>query len=206
MDRNLGAVSAKPGDVGSLGLMYQWGRKDPFMGAASISEKVQAVSTGNWSVDSESVPQEELHQYLTENPTAFFTGEYHLPEDSWGAAKTMNDPCPAGWKIPVGKEEGVWAKASGSKDRWFDMTYDKTNEGINFSGKFGNDSMIWYPASGSLSSSTGILCDVGINGLYWSASADSYNAYEFQFSTTGYVGLDRYCRYHHGGAVRCIKE
>ena len=32
MDRNLGATSATPGDVGALGLMYQWGRKDPFPG------------------------------------------------------------------------------------------------------------------------------------------------------------------------------
>ena len=27
MDRNLGAISATPGDVGALGLLYQWGRK-----------------------------------------------------------------------------------------------------------------------------------------------------------------------------------
>lgn len=33
-DRNLGAVSATPGDDRSLGLYYQWGRKDPFAAAA----------------------------------------------------------------------------------------------------------------------------------------------------------------------------
>ena len=36
MDRNLGATSATPGDVGALGLLYQWGRKDPFLGASEI--------------------------------------------------------------------------------------------------------------------------------------------------------------------------
>ena len=36
MDRNLGATSATPGDVGALGLLYQWGRKDPFLGSSSI--------------------------------------------------------------------------------------------------------------------------------------------------------------------------
>ncbi|MDR2891175.1 MAG: fibronectin type III domain-containing protein [Alistipes sp.] len=30
MDRNLGAVSTTPGDINSLGLTYQFGRKDPF--------------------------------------------------------------------------------------------------------------------------------------------------------------------------------
>ena len=46
MDRNLGATSATPGDVGALGLLYQWGRKDPFLHSSSISSYVQALSTG----------------------------------------------------------------------------------------------------------------------------------------------------------------
>lgn len=36
MDRYLGAYSNEPGDR-SLGLLYQWGRKDPFIGAANVS-------------------------------------------------------------------------------------------------------------------------------------------------------------------------
>ena len=35
MDRNLGAVSAVSGDVGAIGLLYQWGRKDPFLNAVA---------------------------------------------------------------------------------------------------------------------------------------------------------------------------
>ena len=45
MDRNLGATSATPGDVGALGLLYQWGRKDPFLGSSLISSSTQAKST-----------------------------------------------------------------------------------------------------------------------------------------------------------------
>lgn len=36
MDRNLGAINTTPGDVGSCGLVYQWGRKDPFTGSANM--------------------------------------------------------------------------------------------------------------------------------------------------------------------------
>ena len=46
MDRNLGATSAALGDVGALGLLYQWGRKDPFLGSLSITESEVAASTG----------------------------------------------------------------------------------------------------------------------------------------------------------------
>ncbi len=38
MDRDLGAVSAVPADYGAVGLMYEWGRKDPFpAGCALVS-------------------------------------------------------------------------------------------------------------------------------------------------------------------------
>ena len=48
MDRNLGATSATPGDAGALGLLYQWGRKDPFLGSSSISSSTLAKSTITW--------------------------------------------------------------------------------------------------------------------------------------------------------------
>lgn len=43
MDRNLGAVNKTIGDAGSLGLLYQWGRKDPFLNSASATEVVQPI-------------------------------------------------------------------------------------------------------------------------------------------------------------------
>ena len=48
MDRNLGATSATKGDVGALGLLYQWGRKDPFLSSSSISDAIEAKSTITW--------------------------------------------------------------------------------------------------------------------------------------------------------------
>ena len=37
MDRNLGALDNTPGDILSMGLLYQWGRKDPFVGASNTT-------------------------------------------------------------------------------------------------------------------------------------------------------------------------
>ena len=36
MDRNIGALSATLGDPLSMGLLYQWGRKDPFLTACEF--------------------------------------------------------------------------------------------------------------------------------------------------------------------------
>ena len=41
MDRNLGALSSTPGDERTIGLVYQWGRKDPYPGPAYF-KKVNA--------------------------------------------------------------------------------------------------------------------------------------------------------------------
>lgn len=46
LDRNLGALSNKPG-LTSLGLLYQWGRKDPFIGAGEITENAKRMYTWN---------------------------------------------------------------------------------------------------------------------------------------------------------------
>lgn len=83
------------GDVGSLGLFYQWGRKDPFLGAASVSDDVRAVSTGTWEVSNSSISPAVAEQ----NPMIFYTESY-MPNGSWESKKTVYDPCPVGWRVP----------------------------------------------------------------------------------------------------------
>ena len=52
IDRNLGATSNQPG-IESLGLLYQWGRKDPFIGAGSIQNATKADVVWYTSVGTE---------------------------------------------------------------------------------------------------------------------------------------------------------
>ena len=134
MDRNLGATSATPGDVGALGLLYQWGRKDPFLGSSSTSSSTVALSTITWPspVQVSTLPVDAT--YHIANPTTFITSnnsrqnydwfftsssEYH--NDRWpdsGSPKSIYDPCPAGWRVPDGGENGIWAKAHGSSTNY----------------------------------------------------------------------------------------
>ena len=198
MDRNLGATSATPGEVGALGLMYQWGRKDPFLGSSSISSDVLAVSTGTWNITSGgSIANAEA------NPMTFYT-DMKLPNGSWESTKTVYDPCPAGWRVPEGGGDGVWAKAFGSSNS-VSMSYDSKNRGINFTGAYGEAETIWYPASGFRSGHSGSLSTVA-NGYYWSASpSDSYGrAYYLHISNTGNVYPSNY-EHAYGMFVRCLQ-
>ena len=219
MDRNLGATSATPGGVRALGLLYQWGRKDPFLGPSSISSNAKAKSTITWPPSVSSNSSAGTIEYATANPTTFitynddncdwyYTGSLSTDNTRWTTSETSKsiyDPCPAGWRVPDGGDNGVWSKALGSSS-YFDYTYNSTNEGMNFSGKFGSAATIWYPASGYRSEGDGSLRGVGDFGIYWSASPDYIFAHSLYFSNDGRVyPLSYDCRAY-GLSVRCLQE
>ncbi len=109
MDRNLGALVAATTTsvpVESFGLHYEWGRKDPFVGARSITDNSFAkVSGASISIGYEMTLAETIA-----NPTQYAV---YTSTDSWGNwltpydatlwqddTKTMYDPCPVGYKVP----------------------------------------------------------------------------------------------------------
>lgn len=202
MDRNLGATSAMPGDVGALGLLYQWGRKDPFLGFSSVSSSVLAVSTGTWTTSYEYSTSMSV-SLCESNPMTFYAN-YKFPINSWDLRKTCYDPCPAGWRVPEGGSEGVWAKAMGKQDPFTDQSL-VTEFGLYLSGLVGDDD-IYYPCSGFID---GSKQGVGV-GYYWSCSCSPEHKnlayYLFLNDTNGYINPisdnDISARF----AVRCLKE
>ena len=221
MDRNLGATSATPGDIGALGLLYQWGRKDPFLGSSSISSNIEAKSTGTWPSAVSSNSTKGTIEYATAYPTTsikynssnydwYYTGSYATDNTRWTTStttKSIYDPCPSGWRVPDGGDNGIWSKALGSSSYFTQSSlYDSTNEGMNFSGKFGSDQTIWYPASGYRYGSDGGLYGVGYYGYYLSASPSSVSAYSLYFSYDGYVYSSSSNYRATGLSVRCLQE
>ena len=220
MDRNLGATSAAKGDVGALGLLYQWGRKDPFLGSSSISDVTEAASTVTWPASVESISETGTIEYAVSHPTTFITrntvnNDWYYPssEDTddtrWTTSeseKSIYDPCPAGWRVPDGGAEGVWVKALGSSESQY-RTYDTTSKGMNFSGDFGTDLSIWYPAAGSRNGSDGSLYSVGsYSGRYWSATPNGINSYLLYFNSYGSVLPSSSDFRALGYLVRCIQS
>ena len=211
MDRNLGETSATPGYLGTHGLMYQWGRKDPFLGSSSFINNVVALSTSvNWSSVSDENNICSL-AYSIANPMTF------IGRVSWGLdpsvacwntsvnPKSMYDPCPAGWRVPDGYSPplyGVWNQAAGNIDKGIQGIEDDTKPGVNFGGILGSSTVIWYPFCGILGYGSGQMIYVSEYGDLWATRQG------------GHVSMEVGTWYLHpfqgtpanGKSVRCVKE
>lgn len=232
MDRNLGATSATKGDVHSLGLLYQWGRKDPFLGPQGITshDETPAVSTGSFSVTSTAGADRET--FSIQNPTVFIEGVESLNYDwcntrndnLWdnNGKKTIYDPCPAGWKVPVGGESGMFARAFAPKKgeeankqgvfvsnhRW-----DFTNRCVDLSGEFG-DGDIWYPYAAYLTQTGGHIGGAGQYARIWTSTPASdarasyvvFMDYGSGDGTGSSLLLNAAWHRSFAASVRCVKE
>lgn len=202
MDRNLGATSATPGDVGAFGLLYQWGRKDPFMGSCANSGTTFAASTGTWNT----VSSPSSMDYAEENPMTFIKSNWFggsVPGNAWHTSestKGLYDPCPVGYRVPDGGENGFWATA-------YIKTLGAAQNGMYWLLADG-EMKAWYPAAGY--QVDGSLTNVGGTGYYWSASPykeTSTNSHILMFYNSGTTvyptyGIHRYI----GNSIRCVKE
>ena len=202
MDRNLGATSATPGDVGALGLFYQWGRKDPFLGSSSIIQSTIAKSTIVWPSSVSVSPSVGTIEYTTSHPTTYISGGqllYEQPEEFlWSPDKTIYDPCPYGWRVPDGGDDGVWVRAD------IQNNYSANKEGLSFITS--TPSTTWYPACGYMDSRVGELMWTGTFSYYWSSASDGKNAYSLHLaSSDGANPLYSVC-HGSGFSVRCFKE
>lgn len=213
MDRNLGATSATPGDVGALGLLYQWGRKDPFIGSSSISDAVEAKSTFGWESPVRSESSTGTIDYAVAHPTTFITSNhknndwYYTGADStdntrWTTSETSKsiyDPCPDGWRVPDGGTGGVWNKGG-----FEDTEYDEVNEGFSFSIR--SPSTTWYPSSGDRDGKDGHLGGIRTFCLCWAAPSNGYKAEGLSCMSSGYVNPLGGGYRANGYSVRCLKE
>ena len=210
MDRNLGAISATPGDVGALGLLYQWGRKDPFLGSSSVFYAAQPPSTIDWPAAVGADYETGTIDYSVQHPTTFisqgqynndwlYTGSSNVDYSRWQSQKTIYDPCPAGWRVPDGGPDGVWAKAG----IVFDGSYDSSYCGITFEN---NGLSLWYPSAGDRAFSSGALQSQNSYGNYWSVTPEGSGVYRFSFNSSGMqnTNSDNYPAW--GFSVRCFKE
>lgn len=226
MDRNLGALSAAPGDWSACGLLYQWGRKDPFLGGCETIEydseerQTTAASSTRWPEPVVSDATNGTIEYAVAHPMTFIlenefnrdwfhTGDRTVDQTRWQAGKTIHDPCPAGWRIPQTGADGIWAKALGANDDWqLESDWDTDNHGVDFSRTsrtLGTNGPIWYPASGLIYGDQDRLGGVGDCGGFWSVSNDGIYGLVFAAMSGGYINPTLDALRSYGCSVRCQK-
>ena len=200
MSLNLGALNNTPGTSESLGLMYQWGRKDPFLCARVSGSSSQAEYVGDHSNVDASAENSTL-AYAISHPTIFIGGSSNWLLEPinglWGPTKTIYDPCPPGWKVP---SRPVWSTAHSVT-----AEFDTENKGLTMDGH-------WYPAVGYRHATSFNLHNVGLEGHYWYATSyDDGTANAFYFGHEGssptIVELNTHAdNKAQANSVRCVRE
>ena len=225
MDRNLGATYTKyneEGGIKSKGFLYQWGRKDlfpPTKGWEKTESDEDLYNLAGEIITFSKVPVEVFNNIpnSVHNSMSFYTSEESWYTNAKGTyrrndlslwnskvgKKTIFDPCPDGWRVPVGKDgeyESPWEQAKKN------VTPLVRYKGFSLKG-------IYYPAAGYRELLTGNMPNNSFldNALYWAGNIPSlYRQPSIMrytlIDSTGYsfsisVAWDAY-----GGSVRCVKE
>jgi uncharacterized protein (TIGR02145 family) len=214
MDRNLGALVVATADdattVESFGMTYQWGRKDPFVGAGVIGSDSNAtvagvelsVSEGDGVADESKISLEQSIQ----NPTLLG----HTQNKGWldvvdntlwqNDVKTIYDPCPPGYRVPARDKETLfhsgdltaapnWAEGN----NWFSL----------------GDPVAVFPFAGYRDDySVKKVCHTYDRAVYWTAYASAEDG-----GTAYYVNVRKgsahkltECGKSRAGSVRCVVE
>lgn len=216
MSRNLGALVDTPATldpvatVESFGLLYEWGRKDPFPGLGVVSG-TGAITVAGTEMTSQVAPM--TVEEAIKNPTVYVikneTSKDWLPEITdevgklWGETeKSVYDPCPVGYMLPQRNTScGFWDSGTNLNDReYFALDADNCCYTVG--------SMI-FPLAGYIAEDGEGQKKAGARTIVWSARWDSgtengYGMYGYiddgiKFKRAGQVRT-------RGGSVRCVAE
>lgn len=213
MDRNLGALriaTAGEKDIQAVGMLYQWGRKDPFP-----NKKVYSSSSNDYtshatlsSISTDFTVEKNLitFSYSVQHPTVFAaidSGNTDWTSDEndkyWDATKTMYDPCPPGYRVPAVSETSLLTEGITSCTGW---AYNTGN--CSFSAGL-SDNFTVFP--------TGMLYQNGrfdepLNkALIWSSVYESSHRAVGLYVKVEGAEVSTYKRSRaNGGSVRCVAE
>lgn len=227
MDRNLGANSNIKGDPSSMGLLYQWGRKDPFIGGTyrywlREGKNLYRTTTllGTWKSKIVTYKEGGTLAFATNNPTSFITSQVEKGVDNFSATewqqepyggrmstlwqnskKTIFDPCPKGYKVA-----SRYAFSGLNQDNFLPYPNVEDSKGR----VYGDD--VWFPNNGFKRSTDALINGVQTYSYVWTAQP-SYtvkNNVTNMFARTLYfqkdkLGTDYRVRRATAAAVRCMR-
>lgn len=189
MNRNLGAFDTSDASaeeaLASYGLLYQWGRKDPFVSGKEWDSTTQYPMYDakdkyvEFSAEETSATIGKI-EYATANPTVFIKGTKDSDFDwlfaarnntLWGNAytgtsgvtaekgtKSIYDPCPAGWMVAPPK---TWASFTEDGETASDPDKFNVEKGYEYGWTFtAGEGGIYFPAAGRRGFTSGNISNV----------------------------------------------
>lgn len=207
---SLGYIPWEANDAYSFGLLYQWGRKDPFpVNFATVNQSYPGYEYSSVK-NTDVLENDNTMAYSIAHPTAFIKADDNSCDwyacvletqnnELWGEEKTINDPCPVGYRV-AGSD---FYKAFDASKFVFEITPDATpahrrivyDNGVTefyYSGNydFDKDYGLWQYSG----------------GWYWSHNIPDGSP--FASSAWFLGGYEPEKAYYRGNAmaVRCVKK
>ncbi|SMO72557.1 major paralogous domain-containing protein [Chryseobacterium rhizoplanae] len=185
MSRNLGANPTQDPDVPSQAIMgdyFQWGKRN-----AVATPYTPDVAIAGWST--EGAADKAWNSGTETNPL-----------------KTVNDPCPSGFRLPT-RNEWVQFNSASTSSTIGTWATTPTNGPTNFTAAIvfnNNGNTLTLPVSGYRNEASGSLQNRARFGYYWSSTESSTSAYALNFGISA-VNATAYTR-GDGFSIRCISE
>ena len=225
------AYYSKPTD--EYGDLYQWGRvADGHQLRTSESYPTNNTTTfengavsgsdldGNGQVASTSAAYRKFIK--TNDATTFYDWRIPQVDTLWynNGKKTVNDPCPTGWRIPTEAEFqsifdgsanqvsffGSYNSVSGNRWQWVSTRGGSSGYLVTPSGSSSPTFFLTAIIGGGYRSyDNGSIPSISLQAWYWSSSSTGMYAYDFSFnSSTVAPSTNHYHAY--GFSARCVSE
>ena len=217
MDRNVGAVIADASDFSnsSIGMHYQWGRKDPFPPAKAMAASGNGMRSKVYPDNIVFVTaQDGVKQEIADaTPNTYYWGSGASgkqdwrdvqDDDLWASATSNANPCPYGWMVPSNDALGV------IPERLKAAEY-VSKVGITIQDDNGKDML--FVTGGAYRRSTSTASELAnmSDGWIWSSTAYDMTPYRGSYRLWYQSNINNrridtnYPQRRWGGNVRCVK-
>ena len=192
LDRNLGAtqVATSKTDSNAYGWYYQWGR-------ATDGHQLVAAATTTTLSPTDTVAAPDTNKFIINN-TSPYDWRATKNDNLWQGVAGVNNPCPAGYRLPTSAEFTALTYALGL------TTVGGTQIGTSGYPDALYASTLKLPLAGARFYS-GSWYSQGSSGNYWSSSPSGTNAAYLYFLSSSVNPAFAYGRAY-GFSVRCLKN
>ena len=169
--------------------LYQWGRKDPIVGHVNQwynadHQEITVLPTSDVNIYGQGtgvlaafIKTPQTLWTATHNHTFTYTNLWNTNQSTTSNVKSIYDPSPAGYKVPLGNE-----LLSFANDTTVHVSFLAQDEGTRKAGFYinqNNGDTLFFPAYGYRSGTTGNENGYGIYGEWWISFGNTSDARVF---------------------------